>query len=168
MKKAFGAQVKKMFEALNTRLEEVNRERIEDGTLRLPKAEVTLLGQMSLLADDKVSAVLSLAQTGDMDAILKMNTIVKNEFKGILKKHGLIYDEDSHLVWIPPKSKFQEFADYSTIKVNVIDPESALVSKAVKAPEKNKQLIREAIASGKFPGLVKRIIENGGKLENFA
>jgi hypothetical protein len=51
--------------------------------------------------------------------------------------------------------------------VESIDVESALVSKAVKAPRKNKQLIREAIASGKFPELVDRILENGGKLENF-
>jgi len=51
--------------------------------------------------------------------------------------------------------------------VEAIDPESALVSKAVKAPQKNKQLIREAIASEEFPTLVDRILENGGRLENF-
>ena len=50
----------------------------------------------------------------------------------------------------------------------MIDPESALVSKAVKGPEKNEQLVREAIASTKFPNLVQRILLNGGKLENFA
>jgi hypothetical protein len=55
--------------------------------------------------------------------------------------------------------------DHGTVES--IDPESALVSKAVKAPKKNKQLIREAIASDAFPTLVDRILANGGKLENF-
>ena len=41
------------------------------------------------------------------------------------------------------------------------------VSKAVKAPEKNKQLLRQAIASSQFPNLVDRILGNGGKLESF-
>lgn len=48
-----------------------------------------------------------------------------------------------------------------------LDPESALVSKAVKAPEKNKVLIREALASGEFAGLADRILKAGGKLEKF-
>ncbi|MCP4623033.1 MAG: hypothetical protein GY850_05825 [bacterium] len=49
----------------------------------------------------------------------------------------------------------------------MIDAESALLSKAIHAPQKNKQLIRQAIASGKFPDLVDRIIENNGKLDFF-
>ena len=42
-----------------------------------------------------------------------------------------------------------------------------LVSKAVKAPEKNRQLLRQAIASGEFPTLVDRILKHGGRLEDF-
>ena len=34
-------------------------------------------------------------------------------------------------------------------------------------PKKNKQLIRQAIASGKFPTIVDRIIKNNGSLEFF-
>ena len=49
----------------------------------------------------------------------------------------------------------------------LIDAESTLVSKAIHAPQKNKQIIRQAIASGKFPDLVDRIIENKGKLDFF-
>jgi len=53
------------------------------------------------------------------------------------------------------------------IEVNLIDAESVLLSKAVHAPQKNRQLIRQAIMSGHFPNLVDRIISNGGKLEHF-
>ena len=72
------------------------------------------------------------------------------------------------MIWIPPGAKFEILFDLKNVVVKSIDPESALVSKAVKAPEKNKQLIREAIASGKFKTLIARIEKNGGKLEFFA
>jgi len=45
---------------------------------------------------------------------------------------------------------------FKYIDVKLIDAESGLVSKAIVAPEKNKHLIRQAIASGKFPELVNR------------
>ena len=49
----------------------------------------------------------------------------------------------------------------------MIDAESTLVSKAIHAPQKNKQLIRQAITSGKFPDLPDRIIEHKGKIDFF-
>ncbi len=56
---------------------------------------------------------------------------------------------------------------FSHVVVKVIDPESALVSKAVKATQKNKQLIQDALASGVFINLANRIVANGGSLEDF-
>lgn len=56
---------------------------------------------------------------------------------------------------------------FKNIDVKLIDAESTLVSKAIQAPQKNKQLIRQAIAIDKFPDLVDRIIENNGKLDFF-
>jgi hypothetical protein len=161
-------QLHNLFIELDQRVEALNRERREEGLSVVAKASVRLLGQMSLLSNDEVSLLLTLAQTGDLDALLTMDWVVKEELKKILKKHGLIYDEDSYLIWIPPGAKFNELFDLAHVIVETIDPESALVSKAVKAPAKNKQLIREAIASDEFPTLVDRILKNGGKLEDFA
>lgn len=62
---------------------------------------------------------------------------------------------------------FEKWIDLKNILVESIDPESTLVSKAVKAPEKNRFLIREAITAKIFPNLVDRILKNGGKLESF-
>ena len=161
-------QLELIFKELNERVDFINKERLEEGGLRVSRAEVILLGQMSLLVNKKVSAILSLAQTADIDAQLDMDSVVKKELTSILKKYGLIYDEDSKLIWIPPGAKFEILFDLKNVVVKSIDPESALVSKAVKAPVKNKQLIREAIASGKFKTLIARIEKNGGKLEFFA
>lgn len=161
-------QLELIFKELNEKVNSLNKERLEEGSLRISRAEVRLLGQMSLLVNEKVSAILSLAQTADMDAQLDMDSVVKKELTWILKKYGLIYDEDSKLIWIPQGAKFEILFDLNNVVVKSIDAESALVSKAVKAPEKNKQLIREAIASGRFKTLVSRIEKNGGKLELFA
>jgi hypothetical protein len=164
---SFEAQMEKLFIELNDQIEKIITERRHEGLTGLPRAKVQLLGQMSLLVNKKVSMTLSLAQTGDLDAFLTMENVVKIEFKKLLKPLGLIYDEDSYLIWIPDDAKFSTLFDIDHVWVEVIDPESALVSKAIKAPEKNKQLIREAIASGAFPTLVDRILKHGGKLENF-
>jgi hypothetical protein len=128
---------------------------------------VQLLGQISLLVNEKAAIELSLAQTGDLDALLTMDNIVKAELKKLLRIHGLIYDEDSYLIWIPPAARFERLFDFDHIVIESIDAESALVSKAVKAPAKNKRLIRQAIASEEFPTLVDRILANGGNLEKF-
>jgi len=156
-----------LFKELDGRIAKINRARKEEGLIAVARAEVILLGQMSLLANDKVSMLLTLALTADMDALLTMDHILKEELKKCLAKHGLVYDEDSYLIWIPKDATFECLFDFKNVIVQAIDPESALVSKAVKAPKKNKQLIREAIASGKFSGLVERIERNGGSLEFF-
>ena len=159
--------LKKIFNALNERIIEINRGRRTKDILQVPACEIRLLGQMSLLANEKTALLLALAQTADMDALLTMDFVVKEELKRILKEQNLVYDDDSYLIWIPPKAKFEELFKFSHVQVESIDPESALVSKAIKAPEKNKQLIRAAIASGAFKNLVDRILANGGSLENF-
>jgi hypothetical protein len=161
-------QLEEIFHELNERVTAIAQERAEDGLRPIPKANVKILGQMSLLASVEVSAVLSLAQTGDMDALVTMEHVVLAELRKILTKNGLVYDDDSDLIWIPPGATFAELLDLEHVQVSLIDAESALVSKAVKAPQKNKQLMREAIASEKFPGLIDRILEHGGRLEDFA
>jgi hypothetical protein len=160
-------RIQKVFTQLDARIAELNRGYREEGLALIAKCEAILLGQLSLFVDREASVLLSLAHTADLDAKLRMDHAVKVELKKILAKEGWIYDEDSPLIWIPPGAKFVELFDFDNVIVKRIDPESALVSKAVKAPQKNLQLIRQAIASGQFSELVRRILENGGKLEDF-
>lgn len=160
-------QLKEIFERLDTRIGELNQERREEGMLGAVGVEIRLLGQMCLLANARVSAVLHLAQTADVDAFLKMDSFVKDELKRLLREVGLVYDEDSTLVWIPEGATYVPLYSFANLTVLALDPESALVSKAVKAPEKNKMLIREALASGEFASLADRILKAGGRLESF-
>lgn len=157
----------KIFLELEDLVERENLDRKDMGGALIPRAQVKILGQTSLLAQPELTARLHLAQTGDLDAQLRADYFIKAKLKELLPKHGLVYDEDSPLIFIPKKSQFLPFLSLKNLEVLVIDPESALVSKAVKAPHKNVQLIREAIATDLYPNLVERIVDNGGSLEDF-
>ena len=159
--------IEKIFSELDQAVESENRQRLKEGTLRIPKAEVILLGQMSLMLNESAATILTLIQTGDMDAKLRMDYFTKNKLMDLLEANGLVFDEDSHLIWIPEDAQVINLFKFNNIEVKLIDAESTLVSKAIHAPLKNKQLIRQAIATGKFPNLVDRIIENNGKLDLF-
>jgi len=157
----------KIFTDLNRAVELENLQRLREGTLTIPKSEVLIFGQMSLMLNESVATILNLIQTADMDAKLRMEYFTKNKLLDLLKANGLVYDEDSHLIWIPENAKEISLFKFKNIEVKLIDAESTLISKAVHAPQKNRQLIRQAIASSKFPDLVDRIIENNGKIDFF-
>ena len=159
--------MKKIFIDLDQTVELENLQRMKEGMLTIPKSEVLLIGQMSLMLNESVASFLNLIQTGDMDAKLRMVYFAKKKLLELLEANGLVYDEDSHLIWIPKNAKTIDLYKFKNIEVKLIDPESALLSKAICAPQKNKQLIREAIASGRFPDLVTRIIENNGIIDYF-
>ena len=159
--------ITKIFKDLDQAVELENRKRLKEGTLTISKSKVVIYGQMSLMLNESVTGFLNLIQTADMDAKLQMDYFTKNKLLELLKANGLVYDEDSHLVWLPKDAAKIELFNFNNIEVKLIDAESALVSKAIHAPVKNKQLIRQAIASGKFPTLVDRIFQNNGKLDFF-
>jgi hypothetical protein len=159
--------MKKIFLDLNQAVELENLQRMKEGMLTIPKSEVLLIGQMSLMLNESVASILNLVQTGDMDAKLRMDYFAKKKLLELLEANGLVYDDDSHLIWIPKNAKTIDLFKFKNIEVKLIDAESVLLSKAIYAPQKNKQLIREAITSGKFPDLVARIIENNGKVNYF-
>ena len=156
-----------IFTKLNELIAAENMERRANGTVSISPARIEVLGQTSLLIQPELTWGLSLIQTGDVDAFINADYFVKKNLTKILPEYGFIYDEDSPYIFIPEGSHFLPFLKLSFLEVVVIDPESALVSKAVKAPEKNLHLIRQAIASGDFPHLVERIIKAGIDLNKF-
>ena len=130
---------------LEQAIERLNEERERDGMLRLSKAQIKVLGQFSLLADEQFSASISLAATIDLDAIIEGEWIIEEELRKILKNKGLVFDELSREIWIPEGSKFLPYYESNRIKCMYLDPFAVIVSKAVKAREKNRLLVRDAI-----------------------
>lgn len=156
-----------IFLELDDLIETENLERENMGAALILRAHIQILGQTSLLAQPELTVNLHLAQTSDLDAQLKADYFVKAKLQELLPKYGLIYDEDSPFIFIPKGSTFLPFLDLKNLEIVTIDPESAIVSKAVKASQKNIQLVREAIASELYPTLVERILKNGGDLKDF-
>lgn len=160
--------LKRLFRELDLWITRENESRDKEGVFKFRKCEIKLLGQMSLLANERVSAWLDLVGTRDLDADLgNIEHPIKRRMIELLKANRLEYDEDSEKIWLPAGKKFEVLFRFKNLTVSILDPESALVSKAIKAKEKNKQLIQEAIALNKFPNLIDRIEENGGDIEYF-
>jgi len=158
-----------IFKELSDWIEAYNLELDPDDFGKLKPVEVRILGQMTLLANDVAANILTLQRTNDLDAVIEKNdwNIKRILDKEILRKHGLELDPQSDDIWIPPGAKYHLLQDFKNVRLKLLDAESALVSKAVKARKKNKILIIDALASGQFPNLAKRIEAHGGDLEYF-
>ena len=121
---------------------------------------------MSLLANEKVSAKIDLVATMDVDTFLKSEYWVIQELEKILKNYDLNLDRDSNLIWMPEESTYSLFYKGNYLTVYLVDPLYYLTSKAVKAKEKNKILILEALLEyGEDPATL--IKKHGGDLEYF-
>ena len=156
----------KIIEKLEARIDLLNEKRIEDDEFRLPKAKITLLGQFSLLANPKISAQLNIPATMDVDAKIEADYAIKKTFIEILKEEGLEYDEDSGLIWIPPGSKFDTLHESPILLVTAISPLYGILSKAIKAKEKNRILVRDAIGV-LGEELINLVVKFGGDIDYF-
>ena len=158
----------KLIDKIINDLEEQLRLRREElgGDSSSNKIEIQMLGQMSLLMNKDITTKLTLAHTKDVDALLKGKSGESQVFRKVVKSNGLEFDELSEEVWIPKDAKFLEYYDSPYVKVTYLDPISALTSKAIKAKEKNRILVRDGL---KIFGdtLATKIASNGGDIEYF-
>ncbi len=76
--------MRKIFMELNQAVELENLQRLKEGTLTIPKSEVLVYGQMSLMLNEPVATFLDLIQTADMDAQLQMDYFTKNKLLELL------------------------------------------------------------------------------------
>lgn len=138
----------------------------DDKDISFAKTEIKILGQFALLLDEEASKNLPLVATMDVDALLKGEWFVQKTLRDSLKAKGLEYDELSGEIWIPKGEEFITYYDSEYLKLSYLDPISTLTSKAIKAKEKNRPLLKEALA---YYGdkLSNRIKNHGGDLEYF-
>ena len=105
------------------------------------------MGQMSLLTNRTISAQIKLIGTVDVDASIDGGPYswVGKKFAQILAAKGLELDKYADEIWLPKNATFQKVFSGKILTCLRLDPLDALVSKAVKAPEKNRILIRQAL-----------------------
>lgn len=109
------------------------------------KLEVTVLGQQGLLIRQAQFPTLPLLATTDFDAHLKGEPPLEDIFKNKLKDIGLTYDEKSEYIWLPEETEYEEVYNSDLIVVRSPLPIYLIVSKALKAKEKNRALVTAAI-----------------------
>lgn len=131
----------------------------------LKPLEIKILGQMSLMMDP-IGATLNPASTRDVDALVIGDMLAVNIFREVLKSKGLVYDELSKEIWLPERATFLPFHSSEYLSVSYLDPISALTSKAVKAKEKNRFLVKRGLELF-GQELQKEIVRYGGDITYF-
>ncbi len=155
-----------LIRSLDEEISFINQERNADDLGPLPQVHLRLLGQSALLFNPEISERMTLIQTRDLDALIEGDWSSRSLIKRAIAKLGLVYDDLSKEIWIPPKASFIVLFESVSIKLEALDPFYVFLSKAVKAPEKNKQLIMQALLLY-GDALAQAITKHGGDIGFF-
>lgn len=130
--------------------------------------EIILLGQIALLIDEHASKTLNPIATIDVDAFTKLDFSVEQELKKQLKKNNLELDMLSKEIWLRENYEKELFFRGEYLICYKVTPLDLLLSKAIKAPKKNKKLIQAALVDESFGAdLIDLIVNEGGDIEYF-
>ena len=100
---------------------------------------------MGLWVDEEVAAKLHPIATVDLDTKVKTKGMTLDKFKELLKEENLVLDDLSNEIWLPEETEYIDFFEGEYVKCKRALPLYLLVSKAIKAPEKNRVLIQNAL-----------------------
>jgi len=123
-----------------------NQERAADGVSPFGQVRIRLLGQFGLLVHPQAAAALRPAATRDVDALVEGDWSTRWIVRTAINLSGYVYDDLSSENWIPAQARFELLSESAELRVEVLAPIFNLLSKAVKAPERNRNLIVEGIA----------------------
>ena len=102
-----------------------------------------MLGQSALWA---ARANLTLTITQDLDAYGDYEWAVQKELERLLAEHDKVLDPHGHEVWMPRETRYNPLYQGTFVEALVADADAVLISKALKAPEKNRALVTEYLA----------------------
>ena len=141
-----------------------NEESRTEGMALLPPCEIRLLGQSALF---EAAVDLPLVGTVDVDVFANYQHSVQTQFAKLLKKRGLLLDPVGHVAWMPQETQYENVYDGLLVKGFIAEPDFVLLSKALKAPNKNRILLVEYLACGASPLFLKLANKYGVDLEQF-
>lgn len=135
--------LKKILLKLDKWIDEKNTEYREEGMLGLRKCEIRVIGQCALI---EAKLGIHLAATMDVDVYAEYDHTIRQKFAALLQEIGKILDPVGHEAWMPKETEYTEFYKGKWVTAFLAKPEYVILSKAKKAPAKNKNLIAEYIA----------------------
>lgn len=136
-------ELEKVFMELNAWIAEKNQDLSEEGVRTLPRCRIRVLGQTALL---EAETDLPLAATKDVDVYADYEHALQVKFEELLRARGKLLDPLGHEAWMPKETKYLTIFNGSYVTGQIANPEYVLLSKALKAPEKNRALMVEYLA----------------------
>ena len=115
------------------------------GTPAYRRCSVRVLGQSALWA---AGVDLALTATQDLDAYGDYEWAVQRELERLLAENGKVLDPHGHEVWMPRETRYDPLYQGTFVEALVADADAVLISKALKAAEKNRALVTEYLAKG--------------------
>ena len=135
--------LQKIFKDLDVQLVSENTQLRTDGFPGIRSCEFRLLGQSALL---EAKLKLHLNATTDIDAYTNADWYVIERLGELLQNEGLHFDTLSKEIWMPEETTYTELFNGQVVNLLCADPVFVMVSKALKAPRRNLQLIADYIA----------------------
>jgi len=135
----------KIFQQLDLEIIDLNLQLQAEGSREIPKFYVKIVGQSALL---EANTGLVLNATMDIDAYANFVWVAREMFCNILNQNHLVYDDLSNEIWMPEETKYVHLYNGYVVDSYYAEPEYVLLSKIVKAPQKNKNLIVQYLAKG--------------------
>ena len=141
---------------------EHNRSALSEGALRLPRCTIRVLGQTALMEGE---VPLTLAATRDVDVQADYPHAVEQHFRRLLEARSRELRPPGHEIWMPTETEYRVLYDGRWVELSIADMDAILVSKALKAPAKNRALILEYLARGPSPRFLALAARYGLDLE---
>lgn len=134
-----------VFERLDAWVAKENAVLRADGLPGYRTCEIRVLGQTALLLAD---TGLHLAATQDVDVRADYPFAVQKKFEALLAREGLHLDPVGHEAWMPAETEYREIYAGVNVRGLIAEADFVLISKALKAPAKNRTLLVEYLAWG--------------------
>ncbi len=136
--------INQVFDQLDLWIEQKNQEAQTEGFLGINRVDIRIVGQTALL---EANLHIYVAATIDVDTKNQIEYSVRKKFSELLEVRGKILDPVGHEAWMPDETEYRQIFDGSNLSGYIAEPVFVILSKAKKAPVKNKDLIAEYLAS---------------------
>lgn len=143
---------------------EENTVRRAEGRLGLSRCEIRVFGQAALL---ERKLPIPLAATRDVDVRANYEHAVEVKFRELLARRGRDLDPVGHEAWMPRETRYTPLFEGHYVRLLLAESEAILVSKGLKAPSKNRNVITAYLAQGPSPRFLELAARYRLDLEQF-
>lgn len=132
-------------EALDEWIAVQNKSLRAEGLPLLKPCKLKVIGQTALL---ETGFPLRLASTLGVDIRADLDFAVQKQLQSLLSERDRTLDPLAHEAWMPRETRYKKIFEGQFVQLLIADAEAVLLSKALKAPAKNRVLLTEYLAHG--------------------